>query len=280
MAEQQPVDKLHMASEFDVTVEEPPQPQPQPQPQKFSREIDLGDGSGKQRFEADSYEALVDKLVTAQTNATRKIQELSRTARTREPEKESSDWQQVRPEVLKAEDVVQLEKNPHELFRRMYRAEFGVTPEEARERENVRRRNEAEAAAQNDFVRKHPDYNPTVQNAQKIMNLLAAQNLPVSRKNLDYAFEELRTELTPQASPPAPPTAVREQQPPREPAQQPQPPITSSPPSFIRPSLGGRVVEETAGGNDAAEIARIAQLPPAEMKARIEQIFRQSRSSR
>lgn len=39
----------------------------------FRREIDLGDGSGKQVFEADSAEELNDKFAEAQANATRKI---------------------------------------------------------------------------------------------------------------------------------------------------------------------------------------------------------------
>ena len=42
---------------------------------QFRREIDLGDGSGKQVFEAESAEELNDVLATAQTNATRKIRE-------------------------------------------------------------------------------------------------------------------------------------------------------------------------------------------------------------
>jgi hypothetical protein len=263
-------DKLRMATEFDVAEPQPEPPKPA-EPQKFVREIDLGDGGGKQHFEADSYEALCDKLTTAQEHATRKIRELSRETKRREPERQSSDWQELRPTVLKAEDVVQLQNNPHEMFRRMYQSEFGVTPEEARAKENERRRQEAEIAAQNEFVRKHQDYSPTPQNAEKVMRFLQQQNLPVSRRNLDYAFEELRNELAPQATPSTP--GLTE---PREPARS-QPQI-SSPPSFIRPSLGARAMEETSGGNDAAEIGRIAQLPPAEMKARIEQIFRQSRS--
>lgn len=270
-------DKLRMASEFDVPaqVEEPPKAPETPAP-KFVREIDLKDGSGVQRFEAESWEGLVDKLAQAQEHATRKIRELGRDTRRREPEKQSSDWSELKPQVLKAEDVLQLEKNPHELFRRMYQAEFGLTPEEARQRENQRRQQEAEISAQNEFVQKHRDYNPTPQNAEKMMRFLASQNLPVSRRNLDYAFEELRNEMTSQ--PPPPPPARREEAS-AEPPARPQPNI-SSPPAFLRPSLGGRAEAEPGGGNDAAEIARIAQLPPAEMKARIEQIFRQSRSSR
>lgn len=271
-------DKLRMASEFDVTSPVETTLPAATTPQKFVREIDLKDGSGVQRFEADSWEGLVDKLAQAQEHATRKIREFSRTDRRREPEKQSSDWSEVKPTVLKAEDVVQYEKNPHELFRQMYKAEFGVTPEEARQRENQRRQAEAESGAQNEFVRKHQDYNPTPQNAQKIMNFLAKENLPVSRRNLDYAFEELRSELTPTAPPSVTTPPAPRQEETREPTHS-QPSI-SSPPSFMRPSLGGRPVEEVNGGNDAAEIARIAQLPLSEMKARIESLNRQSRSSR
>lgn len=44
-------------------------------PKAFRREIDLGDGSGKQVYEADSNEELIDKIADAQANATRKIRE-------------------------------------------------------------------------------------------------------------------------------------------------------------------------------------------------------------
>ena len=43
----------------------------------YQRRIDLGDGSGVQVFNAGSMEELVDKLVTAQENATKKIRELN-----------------------------------------------------------------------------------------------------------------------------------------------------------------------------------------------------------
>jgi len=47
----------------------------------YRREIDLGDGSGKQVFEAESVEELLDKLTEAQEHATRKIRELSAASR-------------------------------------------------------------------------------------------------------------------------------------------------------------------------------------------------------
>lgn len=277
-------DKLGISNEFETVepVEKPQSVPPSTPPaQKFFREIDLGDGSGVQRFEADSYEALVDKFVTAQTNATRKIQELSRGQQRRhlEPEKQSSDFQELRPSVLTPDDLAKFQANPHEMFRRMYQAETGLSFDDFRSRENDRRRQEAEFKAQKDFTAAHPDYVPTPENAQKIMNFLQSENYPISKRNLDYAFQELRSELalkkaSPAEGAPAPapvteaprPTARKEE--------------NSPPPSFIRPSLGGRAVEETSEGINAAEVARIAQSQSlGEMKARIEQYFRQLRTS-
>ena len=132
--------------------------------------------------------------------------------------------------------------------------------------------------AQQQFVQKHAqEYAPTPENAQKIMRFLERENLPVSKQNLDYAFGELRGELSSAKPQDKGAPAVAEPQP-----APPAPRQVSPPPSFVRPSLGGRAMEEASGGTDvnSAELARIAQLPPAEMKARIEQIFRQSRTAR
>jgi hypothetical protein len=268
-------DKVGLAKEFEDAPAPPQEQAPQGEPQKFSREIDVG--GRMQRFEAESYEALVDKLVEAQTHATKKLQELSQERKQREPEKTSSDWQEVRPSRLSQEDVQQL--GPHELMRRVFQAETGLTFEEFRNRENQQRKWQAESAAQDAFVRKHPDYHPTQENAQKIMRLLEREGLPVSKRNLDWAFEEIRGELAPKAEAPAaraePERPVVQPERPVSPEPQPK---TSTPPSFIRPSLGGPVERE--GGGQEAEIARIAQsssLP--EMKARIEQYFRTLRTS-
>jgi hypothetical protein len=278
-------DKLGISNEFETAepVEKPSAPPGPPPAQKFFREIDLGDGSGVQRFEADSYEALVDKFVTAQTNATRKIQELSRGQQRKqlEPEKQSSDFQELRPTVLTPDELAKFQTNPHEMFRRMYQAETGLSFDEFRTRENQRRRQEAEFKAQRDFTTAHSaDYAPTPENAQKIMNLLQSQDLPISKHNLDWAFQELRGELvskkaSPVESAPAPAPVSDASKPAPRNAEQ-----NSPPPSFIRPSLGGRAVEETSEGMTAAEVARIAQSQSlGEMKARIEQYFRQLRTS-
>lgn len=242
-----------------------------PKAEPIVREIDIG---GRiQRFEAATEKELIDKLLEAQTHATRKLQELSVSMRARgprEPERESSDWQELKPSLLKAEDIVMYEKNPVELFRQMYKAEFGITPEEGRVRENERRRQEAEFRAGREFIERHREFSNTPENAARLTRFLQEQNLPISKNNLDYAYDQLREELIPLKASSHP---IAE---PKEPAR-PQPEV-SPPPSFVRPSLGGRAQEQPSGGFDAAEAARIAQLPPREMKASIERWFRESRN--
>jgi hypothetical protein len=272
------VDKLGMAKEFEDAPQAPPeQKPPQEQPkeaQRYMREIDVG--GRVQRFEAESYEALVDKFVEAQTNATKKLQELSIQRKAREPERTSSDWQEIKPQPAIGQDATQIDQ-----FRRIFQSETGITLDEFRTRENVRRRQEAENLAVQEFVRKHEDYNPTPENAEKIRRFLEHENLPLSKRNLEYAYDELREKLAARAaetplSREAPPAPKPEPAPAVKPLQ--EPPPRSTPPSFIRPSLGGPGPIE--GGGQEAEIARIAQsssLP--EMKARIEQYFRQLRTS-
>jgi hypothetical protein len=272
------VDKLNFAKDF----EEPPvaeTPQTAPEPQEFVREIDLGDGSGKQIFKAATQEELLDKLADAHVHATKKIQELSRERKRHEPEKRSSDWQEISPQQLRPEELAALQNDPRQMFRRMYQAEFGMTPEESRQRENDRRRMEAEAQAQGDFVRRHADeYAPTPQNADKIYRFLNQENLPVSRRNLDYAFEQLRQELSPRISPES--ARERTPEPRTQPPAPPAPQQVSSVPASLRPSLGGRAPIDDGAGFDAAEMSRIAAMPLSEMKARIEYFNRQSRTGR
>lgn len=271
-------DKLGMAKEWEET-SVPAEPAAESEVKEFVREIDLGDGSGKQVFKGSTYEELIDRLAEAQTNASKKIRELSQERKKYEPEKHSSDWQELRPNHTA--DPAAYE--PHELnkFRKLFQAETGLTPQEFLERENARRRVEAEAVAQSDFVRRHADeYSPTPQNAERIYRLLQSESLPISKKNLDWAFDQLREQLA------ARPVGQSEPQPKPQRQAEPAPASktagtqVSSPPSFLRPSLGGRGPDASGGEIDAAEVARIAQLPLAEQKARIEQLFRQSRTSR
>lgn len=284
MADAVQKDKVGLAQEFeDVPApaqENPPAEQTQA-PQKFSREIDVG--GRLQRFEADTYEGLIDKLVEAQTHATKKLHELSQERKAKEPEKVSSDWQEVRPSRLAPDELNQLQSNPYEMMRRVFQAETGLSFEDFRERENAQRRAQAEAAAQDAFVRKYPEYNPSPENAQKILRLLEHENLPLSKRNLEWAYGELRDQLAvrEEAAPGRRVSSQASERPAAEPVPAPAQPVErtrSTPPSFVRANFGEPPLRD--GGGQEAEIERIARsssLP--EMKARIEQYFRQSRTS-
>lgn len=246
-------------------------------PKKFSRDIDLKDGSGVQHFEADNWEGLVDKLAQAQENATRRIRELSTRTKV-EPEREVP--QPRTPKPLTDAELLALKEgfaaNPVETFNKLFEAQLGKTPEQVRaeldENAAVKRRQEAEQA----FISKHKDdfYN-CPENAQKINAFFQKENLPVTKKNLEYAFQELENDfvkkvaaVVPNLPPPpvAPSTPVIRETPP--------------PPVSIPANFGERPAMTTeAGGVDAAEMSKIAALPPEQMKARIEQLFRAQRGS-
>lgn len=242
-------------------------------PQKFTRDIDLKDGSGVQHFEAETWEGLVDKLATAQEHATRKIRELSQRPKI-EPEREVAAPKG--PKELSAAELVALKESgdPVAIFNKLFEARMGRTPEqvsaELNEFDSTKQRQEAERS----FVAKHKDdfYN-CPENAQKISAFLNKENLPVTKRNLEYAFQEIGDGFTKKAEP------VTANLPPPPPA--PGQPVTREippPPVTIPANFGERVeVRTDAGGVDAAEYAKIAAMPPDQMKARIEQLFRSQR---
>lgn len=258
-----------------AAVEAVPPAQTPAAPQKFARDIDLKDGSGVQHFEAETWEGLVDKLATAQENATRKIRELSQRPKV-EPEREVPAPRA--PKELSAAELIALKESgdPTAIFNKLFEAKMGRSPEqvaaELDEFTQTKQRQEAERS----FVAKHKDdfYN-CPENAGKISALLAKENLPVTKRNLEYAYQELANDFVKKeaaVSPNLPPPPV----PPGQPIVRDIPP----PPVTIPANFGERVENRTdAGGVDAAEYAKIASLPPEQMKARIEQLFRSQRGS-
>ena len=100
-----------------------------PVPQKFTRDIDLKDGSGVQHFEAESWEGLVDKLATAQENATRKIRELSTRPKI-EPERDVPQSRTPKPlseaEILAVKEG--LTADPVATFNKLFEAQIGESP--------------------------------------------------------------------------------------------------------------------------------------------------------
>lgn len=256
----------------------PPIPAPPVQPQKFTRDIDLKDGSGVQHFEAESWEGLVDKLAQAQENATRKIRELSTKTRV-EPERDIPTPKT--PKALSEAELAAIREgantDPVGTFNKLFEAHMGATPDQVRaqlnEFDSTKRRQEAET----DFIRRHKDdfYN-CPENAQKINAFFQKEGLQVTKKNLEFAYQELQNDFVKKearvdAPPNLPPPPVA----PGQPIVRDIPP----PPVSIPANFGERPVTPQAGEVDAAEMSKIAALPPEQMKARIEQLFRAQRGS-
>ena len=170
------------------------------------REIDLGDGSGVQVFEAEgesekeSLEALADKIAEAQRNATIKIREQAAElkelrARTAEPPKPKaiSDDEEY---VLAQE----LQKKPLATLRKMWKE---LTGYEVEDFTSTKQAADAVATAQrqqealNTFLATHPDYedNPAnggEKNGQLMRMKLAELRLPVTSENLSKAYSQLK----------------------------------------------------------------------------------------
>lgn len=270
-----PTDGLRIRADFP---DPPPPPPPAaeappvpPVPQKFTREIDLKDGSGVQKFEADTWEGLVDKLATAQEHATRKIKELSRKNIT--PDKEPP----IRAKQLSEAEILALKEgfpaDPIGTWNKLFEAQTGITVDQFRETQLKI----AVADAERAFISKHKDdFLPCPENATKINKFLAEQELPVTTKNLEYAFYELGDQLQRKTVEPVLPPPPVPNQPPAPRVQEIPPPPVSIPANF-----GSRVeMQPGMEGVTAADYAQIAQLPPEQMKARIEQLFRQGKVTR
>ena len=170
-------------------------------PKVFKREIDLGDGSGVQVFEAETQDGLIDKLTEAQRNATLKIKELNREvkgARSIEPEKREPLTKPV-PTTLSQAEVeqlaIQLSTEPHVAFEKLFKAATGASPNEFAK--TIAQVNDVVevlqgAAAAEEFVAEHvEDYLPTPRNFAAIRKFLEAESLHTTKRNLDYAFYKL-----------------------------------------------------------------------------------------
>jgi hypothetical protein len=164
---------------------------------KVTRTVDLGDGSGKQVFSADSTEELLDVLTTAQENATRKIQEqqfeLKRASRAKPERVEPRSF--VKKE-LTADEIFKIANtfpsDPAAAMDAISKAKTGLTFEEIGQFVGEFMQAQLVAKAETTFLLAHQeDYIPSAQNAQRIEKFLADEKLTKTAANLEYAFQEL-----------------------------------------------------------------------------------------
>jgi hypothetical protein len=136
----------------------------------YYREIDLGDGSGKQRFEGKTPEEVMDKLADAQAHATRKIREQAaeiKQLKDKPVVKEQTQADKDDEMVLSQEML----RNPTKAVKQAFRKATGLDIEEIKTlAERVRTIDAAEAQrsdmdrqtqAANKFVADNPDYSRT-----------------------------------------------------------------------------------------------------------------------
>ena len=171
---------------------------------KVRREIDLGDGSGKQVFEADTYEQLSDILIEAQTHATKKIREQAfelKQSRRAKPELNLENTLPTygTPKQLTTDEKFalsqELQNDPDAAFDKLLQAKTGMNAKQLADLgvgfarlESQRIAVEIDQAFLNDH---QEDYLPTLENATLIFKFLQDNNLGHSKANLDYAFQEL-----------------------------------------------------------------------------------------
>lgn len=153
----------------------------------YRREIDLGDGSGVQVFEGDSYDELIDKLANAQLHATKKIKELS-AARKAEAASEELTPEQ---EFLLAQELT---SKPGKAMKALIESTLGMTVEEFRKTQSELREFRAKQVADSDavqFVNETPDYYASQRNGAKIQKYLSTYKLQPTIENYKQAFADL-----------------------------------------------------------------------------------------
>ena len=154
----------------------------------YQRRIDLGDGSGVQVFQAESMEELIDKLVTAQENATKKIRELNAALPkpTSKPKERTAD-----DEFVLSQEFM---TKPSKAFEKLFQDTVGMPIGEFKTKlERVTAFEQAQAANQaaNDFVAATPEYLANPANGQRMKNYLQTYQLPATVENMQKAFREL-----------------------------------------------------------------------------------------
>lgn len=173
--------------------------------EKYERVIDLGDGSGVQRFVADSMEELVDALAKAQEHATRKIREQARTIKTGmglitpDPETPVPEY---KPRKLSDDEIWRMTQEIGDpakargAIRSFVEAELGTSLDDVRETmrtvELARRTNQMTLEA-NEWAQEHKaDYYACDENKKLMLDYLESHKMALTKKNCDIAFNDLR----------------------------------------------------------------------------------------
>lgn len=177
---------------------------------KWIREYQPKDESGypvgpPQRFEADTQQELIDKLAAAHENASSalyktRLQVKLGTMLEPDPEEPIRTFE---PRSLSADERIKLTKDlsdpakAADAHRTLLEAELGAPIEIIRTSlrdAEIQKRVESIKAAIDAFRKEHPEYIDSTSNGDKIKKYMEKKNLRYSVKNLNIAFEDLKSD--------------------------------------------------------------------------------------
>jgi hypothetical protein len=254
-------DELEVAPEIEVSeveaqleavvepVVEPVVAPVEPPKRKLKKIIQVNDKEGKplgqpMTFYYTDAEDFATQLTESVAHGTRRIHELSRKA-TLEPQK-VPDGAEIEAEapVYKPRELTEDEKfvvktDPEKAFDVLYQAKFGVTPQQAVERERTRdqaAKIAVERAESELFNVDHPEFLGTPDNRTAMIDYMQKYKLTWSRKNLDIAYKELSASglLETPPPPPEPEEVVPDPPAPAPPIEAPRRAATPDFPAVIR----------------------------------------------
>lgn len=176
----------------ETTEEQTPAPVQEEEQDWYRKEIDLGDGSGKQVFEAATLEELVEKLAEAQKNATRKIRELNRQAKEYKPTPKPTPLTQDEKFVLDQ----QFRDNPSAAFETLFQRHMGMTIDEFKGLSVTARQMNLERAndqASREWMQTVPDFFACPQNGAKMRAYIEKFHDGIATpESLSAAYTELK----------------------------------------------------------------------------------------
>lgn len=154
----------------------------------YRRVIDIGDGSGIQVFEAPTQAELIEKLATAQENASRKIRELSQ----KKVEVEQPKTRTPEEEWIRSQDLI---AKPTDTYEKMFEETTGMKPSEFRtkmQRVEAFEKAQAEEQAAKDFIAKYPDFYTSPTNAKRIEKYIRTYGLDGTKaESIEQAYLDL-----------------------------------------------------------------------------------------
>jgi hypothetical protein len=243
---------------------------------KVTRTVDLGDGSGKQVFTANSAEELLDVMTTAQENATKKIREQAFELKRGERAKpDRTPARTFAKKDLTADELfaiaTELPTNPAAAIDKIFKAQTSLTTAEIGSFIADFVVAQQIATADTKFLMNHQDdYIPNATNANRITKFLTDEKLAHTAENLEYAFQELTESELLEVAAPTDKVTVK-------PHQRNKPMSTG----IQSKQVSGRQSEELkpAGAVSESDVEEIMRLPLEEARQKMAKLMHKAKAS-